>query len=146
MSKTPELLPCPFCGGEPSMATEADNRHYVRCLSCAQQFEQTSKDCAAEVWNHRAALQSAADTPAGYRWRGVGEWLYAPHAPEGVDAQALYLAPQMMEPCPTNLEEVAASIGFVLDNKRWEDCSEGFKETCRKCAAAAYRLIREDRL
>lgn len=46
-----------------------------------------------------AALQSAADTPApqptpvGYRWRGIGEWFYAPNAPEGVDAQPLYLSP-----------------------------------------------------
>lgn len=47
------------------------------------------------------------------------------------------------EPDP-KLEEVAAAIGFVLDNTRWEDCGDGFKETCRECAAAAMNVIREE--
>ncbi|NNU66553.1 hypothetical protein G9X67_14855 [Rhizobium sp. WYCCWR 11152] len=37
----------------------------------------------------------------------------------------------------SKVEDVAAAIGFVLDNRSWDDCGEGFKEVCRECAAAA---------
>lgn len=56
MSKN--LLPCPFCGGEPSMVSEAGNRHYIRCLSCDQQFEQSDEESAARAWNRRTSPNS----------------------------------------------------------------------------------------
>lgn len=102
----------------------------------------------ARIW---LEPREGADPYIGRQWCQDNQW-----GEDGIeyvraDLVALQSAteapsPQTRMMAPANLEEVAASIGFVLDNKRWEDCSEGFKETCRECAAVADRLIREERL
>ncbi len=58
--------------------------------------------------------------PVGYRWRGIGEWFYAPHAPEGLIAQALYLAapmpsPQASEPIGWWYQDSTGCIHMSLD-------------------------------
>ena len=53
------LLPCPFCGGEPFMVDEEidDRVHYiVKCgtCHCTSGVMQMSRPAAAEAWNRRA--------------------------------------------------------------------------------------------
>lgn len=51
-----ELKPCPFCGGEASMVSDAGyfmDGNYVRCLECEQEFVQATAESAAAVWNRR---------------------------------------------------------------------------------------------
>lgn len=76
-----DLLPCPFCGGEPSerkTILDADRAkqpmpwsHYVACNQCGSEtrhyeFQQggelnVSRERAAELWNHRPAPHPSAD-------------------------------------------------------------------------------------
>lgn len=56
---SPDLLPCPFCGGEAVMVdAEIDGRvHYIaKCATCYSTTDimQMSKSKAAEAWNRRA--------------------------------------------------------------------------------------------
>lgn len=60
------------------------------------------------------------DEPAGYRWRGIGEWIYATRAPDGIDAQPLYLRPATPAPVDhvmgsTAHERIARIIGDYVD-------------------------------
>lgn len=53
---TEKLKPCPFCGGEPSMVSDAGflmDAHYVRCMECEQEFVQGTAEMAADLWNRR---------------------------------------------------------------------------------------------
>jgi hypothetical protein len=65
MSKTPELLPCPFCGGSNLKVWN----NGVECKDCDCHWPDlghvgdASRPEAIAAWNRRAALQSAADTP-----------------------------------------------------------------------------------
>ena len=65
---TPELLPCPFCGGKPYTRTIQDEDlsthsivdwHFVGCSNCDVSFGiPDDYDCgsASEQWNTRAAM------------------------------------------------------------------------------------------
>ena len=72
MSKTPELLPCPFCGGEANMnrLIERVPNIQVACLNCRAGFYRTltNETEMTELWNTRvypAEVQAAIerDTP-----------------------------------------------------------------------------------
>ncbi len=52
---TPDLLPCPFCGGKPYLANvEMVGCSYVVCTDCRAQGDDMSKDRAIASWNTRA--------------------------------------------------------------------------------------------
>lgn len=70
MDKREQLLPCPFCGGEPRTVT-ADDWVEVICNSCECSID------TVEAWNTRQAAQAAPQPvePDGY--------LYRYHAPLG---------------------------------------------------------------
>ena len=51
----PELLPCPFCGGDPEYAGFGDNT-YMRCAVCGCMTEDFSEARAVATWNRRADL------------------------------------------------------------------------------------------
>lgn len=57
----PELIPCPFCGGEGQMREECDymmtageERWHVQCVECGADGPwEHSKKAAVYVWNRR---------------------------------------------------------------------------------------------
>ncbi len=54
---TPDLLPCPFCGGKPYLANvEMVGCSYVVCTDCRAQGDDMSKDRAIATWNTRAPV------------------------------------------------------------------------------------------
>lgn len=60
---TDKLSPCPFCGGEADFCETGV--WWVRCGECGTDAQcGDTREEAARLWNRRAALQSAADTPA----------------------------------------------------------------------------------
>ncbi len=72
MSKTPELLPCPFCGGEANMNRPIERvpNIQVACLNCRAGFYRTLTNDTemTELWNTRVyqpEVQTAIerDTP-----------------------------------------------------------------------------------
>ena len=78
MNKTPELLPCPFCGEEAELV-----RHEcgfdVECTGCAIISPADSLEASIKFWNARvyppevrAAIERATPKkPKGYTVRGV---------------------------------------------------------------------------
>ena len=55
---TPDLKPCPFCGGEPLLMQKENNSWYVTCNSCSA----SSKEHAPRAvipWEAYHALQDA---------------------------------------------------------------------------------------
>jgi len=56
-----ELLPCPFCGGEPSLTSGGPGNHYIRCMVCNAATDDTWKAEAIASWNRRAALKPSGD-------------------------------------------------------------------------------------
>lgn len=54
--KTPELKPCPFCGGEAELLTEEDRyySHLVVCTKCGvRTMGEHIKAIAVAYWNRR---------------------------------------------------------------------------------------------
>ncbi len=53
----PELLPCPFCGGFPSLNENTQGRYYfyVECESCDFSLDMPTQSEAIQVWNTRTA-------------------------------------------------------------------------------------------
>ena len=55
-----ELLPCPFCGGEPKLVVTdgycQEGAHAVCCLVCSAEQERDDIPTAIAAWNRRAAL------------------------------------------------------------------------------------------
>jgi hypothetical protein len=50
-----ELLPCPFCDGEPEM-TSANGEHWVRCTDCGATCQMRGTEKRAVIrWNRRPA-------------------------------------------------------------------------------------------
>jgi Lar family restriction alleviation protein len=57
---TPELKPCPFCGGKPYLANvEMAGCSYVVCTDCRTQSDDMSKERAITQWNTRADIAAA---------------------------------------------------------------------------------------
>jgi Restriction alleviation protein Lar len=56
---TPELLPCPFCGGHASLVSPAMGRPYVCCDDNFCTGPKPSADQAIAAWNTRAPLSPA---------------------------------------------------------------------------------------
>lgn len=49
------LLPCPFCGGQPAFEIYEGDEYQVKCPYCfAATWIEESKEEAAEEWNRRA--------------------------------------------------------------------------------------------
>ena len=49
-----KLLPCPFCGGEPSGLEHGDSYWWIECESCEIVMDDISKKTLMSAWNHRA--------------------------------------------------------------------------------------------
>lgn len=66
---TEKLKPCPFCGGEPTWDSDAENKMwYIRCVfpSCPIRpctFGELYKDRVVDMWNQRAAVYQQKPTP-----------------------------------------------------------------------------------
>ena len=56
---TPEILPCPFCGGHASLVSPAMGRPYVCCDDNFCTGPKPSADQALAAWNARAPLSPA---------------------------------------------------------------------------------------
>ena len=103
MSEAPELLPCPFCGGEAS-ATNYIVEGAVRCSDCRAyvsrthgQYDEAGYEEAIAAWNTRADLSAN---------------LIAAARREGWEA-AIEAAVAWIETVPdvlTNRQEIAAAI------------------------------------
>lgn len=52
---TPELLPCPFCGGEPWLYDNEDGPSNVMCDHCCCDGPLGNNQDAVSAWNRRAA-------------------------------------------------------------------------------------------
>ena len=56
--KTPELLPCPFCGGSELLAIRYWGGYRVKCLRCGcESGYYSTEDKAMDAWNRRAQLK-----------------------------------------------------------------------------------------
>lgn len=61
MTDTPELLPCPFCGGEAFIGEPyGEGRYVAECLRCTtrRDYAVSTKEQAIELWNTRADHQA----------------------------------------------------------------------------------------
>jgi len=47
-----EMLPCPFCGGEPYLHGFSTNR-FVMCMECGAQSDDGSRERVTAAWNRR---------------------------------------------------------------------------------------------
>ena len=72
-ARLPELLPCPFCGGE-SVVYSVDFRN-VRCNNCWCRTEPGDADKATAEWNRRADLRRESAATEGAGWVSVEERL-----------------------------------------------------------------------
>lgn len=77
----PELLPCPFCGGEAEYEIYGDENEYdqVKCKQCGFWFDAPNYDVSSrEIWNRRvpSAGQWTKDVPTekGYYWCFRKSW------------------------------------------------------------------------
>lgn len=81
-----ELLPCPFCGGEPYMEQWGNNRQscIIACQDCGCSMEtgETGHDCGG-MWNQRAALQSQDMKPVIEALGAAQSNECGPHRPLG---------------------------------------------------------------
>lgn len=61
MSDAPELLPCPFCGGESDIDHDhtVEENHAYGCRKCGIWFDTFNSDKATAAWNTRAAPTTA---------------------------------------------------------------------------------------
>ncbi len=70
-AKEPELLPCPFCGiGAAFTSGDSDRGFYVICECCGvatNEFNASTKACAIEKWNNRAASNTGEALDAARR-------------------------------------------------------------------------------
>jgi hypothetical protein len=62
--KLPDLLPCPFCGGDAAIEKRQNSDWPVRvvcdgCKNCTAWFIDYAENVAVEHWNKRAALNEA---------------------------------------------------------------------------------------
>lgn len=86
MTHTPELKPCPFCGGEARVIYHGDSNfraHEAQCLSCTATTFATTKSDAIAAWNTR--------TEAGVV-RELVEALRAWEAAQDLDTKALEMS------------------------------------------------------
>ena len=63
MSDAPELLPCPFCGGE-AWGYWGGTHHFVACRKCPAEISSRNRADAVSYWNRRtpdpAAIRAEA--------------------------------------------------------------------------------------
>lgn len=72
-TEQPELLPCPFCGGNAHFEIDMDSRwEWVECESCGMQGNSSAslmEDCKPklrEAWNRRTPASQAQRPPLDY--------------------------------------------------------------------------------
>lgn len=63
---TPELKPCPFCGGESDIEHDhtAEENHAYGCRDCGLWFDTFNADDAITAWNTRATDTRLSDAEA----------------------------------------------------------------------------------
>jgi hypothetical protein len=63
----PNLMPCPFCGGDARLISGGPGNHFVKCDGCGASSDDRSIEGAAGVWNRRAdasaRLHDAINSP-----------------------------------------------------------------------------------
>ena len=153
--EAPELLPCPFCGGEPYTRTRQDEDlsthnivdwHFVGCLDCDVSFGiPDGYDCgtASEQWNTRAdtaqamvaerdALAEAIDSEHSQHgniwrfWRGIADKAVANRKTAEAERDAL-------------VEKLTQAEGALnICSWSWGECNRILEETeakLSKCEA-----------
>jgi len=85
----PDLLPCPFCGGEARAEIDRMQGHmpiYVRCLACAALGPQhRTEPLAIKAWNTRELLPCpfCGSEDIGLKHDSGGSWVSCPCDAEG---------------------------------------------------------------
>ena len=66
---TVDLLPCPFCGGEPEIGPMHENAQYIACRECGTEgpFGPMDREAAIERWNKRTGAAGTGDQSAAVR-------------------------------------------------------------------------------
>ena len=59
--KPPELLPCPFCGGEAEIEIKEGSLSRCICVKCGCRTGWWFKAGSINVWNHRVYLQEVIE-------------------------------------------------------------------------------------
>lgn len=122
---TPDLLPCPFCGGEADFSLgktgEGEDWHYLECAECETMGPRVQyaahniaiKDALSSAWNTRADLAAVQPAPVCPECSNTGLRDTGGVYPWG---EGIFVACDHDDPQPDPRDEVIARLVDALRN------------------------------